>query len=93
MFIPHSGENLLSTEYRSFSGNALRCPWIVTLLYCSMSSLYAPGGRVLGTLSSGSLVVGAAGSDGVAVGVAAGGVICFEMDLCAATREAFKASR
>ncbi len=35
-----------------------------------------------------SLGAGAAGSDGVD-----GGVICFEMDLCAATSEAFKASR
>ena len=38
-----------------FSGKTRLWPWMVTLLYCSMSSVYTPGGRVLGILSSGSL--------------------------------------
>ena len=61
---------IFSAPRTCFSGKALRVPCMVTLLYCSMSSLYTPGGKVLGILSSGSLEVVAAGA---AVGPGAAG--------------------
>ena len=88
---------IFSAPRSCFSGKALRWPWMVTLLYCSMSSLYTPGGKVLGILSSGSLDVVAAGA---AAGPGAAGPgpgevwwMLLLMALCVATSEALRASR
>ena len=89
----HILARIFSAPSSSFSGKALRCPWMVTLLYCSMRSLYTPGRSTSGTLSSESLGEAVDGKDGAAVGVGTGGPVCFEMDLRAATRQAFNATR
>ena len=62
---------IFSAPRSCFSGNTLLVPCTVTLLYCSMSSLYTPGGKVLGILSSVSLGLVAAGA---AVGAGAAGL-------------------
>ena len=85
---------IFSAPRSCFSGKALLWPCMVTLLYCSTSSLYTPGGNVLGILSSVSLgvVAGVAGRpvDGALEMV---GVMLLLMALCAATKDALRASR
>ena len=88
---------IFSAPRSCFSGKTLLAPCMVTLLYCSMSSLYTPGGKVLGILSSVSLGLVAAGA---AVGAVAAGLDPVEelwmlllMALCVATSEALRASR
>ena len=88
---------IFSAPRSCFSGKTLLVPCMVTLLYCSMSSLYTPGGKVLGILSSVSLGLEAAGA---AVGAGAAGLDPVEelwmlllIALCVATSEALRASR
>ena len=92
VFIPHSGYDLLGPEKLFLrEGPPLA---MVTLLYCSMSSLYTPGGSVLGILSPGSLAGVAAGAGTPVVAGPAVVVWMFLlMALCVATRDALRASR
>ena len=94
VFIYHILAMIFSAPRSCFSGKALRWPWMVTLLYCSMSSLYTPGGSVLGILSSGSLegVAAVAGMPAVA-GLVVTGLLLLLIALCVATSDALRASR
>ena len=88
---------IFSAPRSCFSGKTLLVPCMVTLLYCSRSSLYTPGGKVLGTLSSVSLGFVAAGAAAVAgaAGLAPGEEVWMLLliALCVATNEALRASR